>query len=38
MELEITIGKLKSEIETLRNKNESLKKKLPLYEKPHTPP
>jgi transposase len=37
-ELESTIGKLTGEIETLRNENESLKKKLLLYENPHTPP
>ncbi|MFG1545046.1 MAG: IS66 family transposase [Thermoplasmataceae archaeon] len=37
-ELENTIVKLTGEIETLRNENESLKKKLLLYENPHTPP
>jgi regulator of replication initiation timing len=36
-ELEITFGKLTGENEALRNENESLKKKLPLYENPHTP-
>ena len=38
MQLESTIGKLTGEIETLRNENESLKKKLLIYENPHTPP
>ena len=37
-ELESTIEKYVKEIETLRNENESLKKKLLLYENPHTPP
>lgn len=37
-ELEITLGKLTGENEALRNENESLKKKLLLYENPHTPP
>ncbi len=36
--LESTIEKYVKEIETLRNENESLKKKLLLYENPHTPP
>ena len=37
-ELESTIEKYVREIETLRSENESLKKKLLLYENPHTPP
>ena len=37
-ELESTFGKLTTENKTLRNENESLKKKLLLYENPHTPP
>ncbi len=37
-ELESTIGRQIAEIETLRNENESLKKRLLLYENPHTPP
>ena len=37
-ELESTIEKYVKEIETLRNEIESLKKKLLLYENPHTPP
>ena len=34
-ELEIAISKLTGNIETLRNENESLKKKLFLYENRH---
>ena len=37
LELESTIIKLTDEIETLRSENESLKKKLLLYENPHIP-
>ena len=37
-ELESTIEKLTGEIETLRSEIESMKKKLLLYENPHTPP
>ena len=36
-ELESTIIKLTDEIETLRSENESLKRKLLLYENPHIP-
>jgi transposase len=37
-ELESTIERQIAEIEALRSENESLKKKLLLYENPHTPP
>ena len=38
LELESTIIKLTDENEALRGEIDSLKKKLLLYEKPHTPP
>ena len=37
-ELESTIGRQIAEIEALKSENESLKKRLLLYENPHTPP
>lgn len=38
MELESTLARLTSEILSLRTENEDLKKRLLLYENPHTPP